>query len=138
MDFIRLNGSVLFFAVIWAVVILVATYLFKVKENRVKYMVAFGSDLMQVKIMHSFWSSLIFVIINHNTTNFSVFITFAFAFLIFLAIIARRYAIWKDEKDISPFFFWRLAATLLICFISLSNELVISLIFCLAVGATIW
>jgi hypothetical protein len=46
MDFIRLNGSVLFFAVIWAVVIFVSAYLFRVKENRVKYMVAFGLDLM--------------------------------------------------------------------------------------------
>jgi hypothetical protein len=39
MDFIRLNGSVLFFAVLWTIVIVISRYLFKVKENRIKYMV---------------------------------------------------------------------------------------------------
>ncbi len=31
MDFIRLNGSVLFFAVFWAIVVAISKYLFKVK-----------------------------------------------------------------------------------------------------------
>jgi hypothetical protein len=49
-----------------------------------------------MKILHSFWSSLVFILINYSSTNFSVFITFAFAFLLFLATLARRYVIWKD------------------------------------------
>lgn len=39
MDFIRLNGSVLFFAVFWMIVVLISKYLLKVKENRVRYLV---------------------------------------------------------------------------------------------------
>jgi hypothetical protein len=96
MDFIRLNGSVLLFAVVWTVVVLVSKYLFKVKENRLKYMVTFGIDIMEVKILHSFWSSLVFILINYSSTNFSVFVTFAFAYVLFLSILARRYAIWKE------------------------------------------
>jgi hypothetical protein len=138
MDFIRLNGSVLFFAVLWTFVIIIAKYLFKIKESRLSYMVAFGVDLMEVKILHSFWSSLLFIIVNLSSTNFSVFATFAFAFVIFLAVAARRYAILKETKDISPLFVWRTLATLLICFISLANELLITLIFCLAVGISLW
>jgi hypothetical protein len=138
MDFIRLNGSVLFFAVLWTFVIIIAKYLFKIKESRLAYMVAFGVDLMEVKILHSFWSSLLFIIVNFSSTNFSVFATFAFAFIIFLAVAARRYAIWKETKDISLLFVWRTLATLLICFISLANELLITLIFCLAVGISLW
>lgn len=121
MDFIRLNGSVLFFAAIWTIVVIISKYLIKVKENRLTYMIAFGLDLMEVKILHSFWSSLLFIIINYTVTNFSVFITFAFAFLLFSAMVARRYALWKETNDISPFFVWRALVTLLICFISLSN-----------------
>ena len=46
MDFIRLNGSVLLFGFIWAIVIAISKYLIKVKEKRLDYMMAFGLDLM--------------------------------------------------------------------------------------------
>jgi hypothetical protein len=121
MDFIRLNGSVLLFGVVWAVVVLISKYLIEMRESRLNYMVRFGVDLVEVKILHSFWSALLFVVINYNATNFSVFVTFLFAFILFLAVLGRRYAAWVSEKDISPLFIWRLFSTLLICFISLAN-----------------
>lgn len=78
------------------------------------------------------------MVINYNATNFSVFATFAFAFALFLGVIGRRYAIWKETQDYSPLFIWRLFGTLLICFISLANELLVSLVFCLSIISTIW
>ncbi len=46
MDFMRLNGSVLFFAAIWGFVVLIAKYLFKAKEKNVGYIITFGLDLV--------------------------------------------------------------------------------------------
>lgn len=46
MDFIRLNGSVLFFGLVWTIIIIIAKYLFRIKENRISYMITFGIDLM--------------------------------------------------------------------------------------------
>jgi hypothetical protein len=136
MDFIRLNGSVLFFGILWGAIILISKYLIKAKESRVRYMINFGIDLMEVKILHSFWSALIFVVINYNMTNFSIFATFLFALLLFSAINGRRYSIWRETKDVSPLYLWRVVGTLLFCFVSLANELLITLIFCTSLIAT--
>ena len=91
MDFMRLNGSVLFFAAIWGLVVIIAKYLFKVKEKNVAYIITFGVDLVEVKVLHSFWSAIIYNIINYKSSNFSVFISFSFAIILFLAILSRRY-----------------------------------------------
>lgn len=91
MDFMRLNGSVLFFAAIWGLVVIIAKYLFNVKEKNVAYIITFGVDLVEVKVLHSFWSAIIYNIINYKSSNFSVFISFSFAIILFLAILSRRY-----------------------------------------------
>lgn len=91
MDFMRLNGSVLLFSAIWIIVVVIAKYLFTAKEKNISYLVTFGIDLVEVKVLHSFWSAVIYVIINYKSSNFNVFISFSFAFMLFLAILSRRY-----------------------------------------------
>lgn len=138
MDFIRLNGSILFFAAIWGCVIIITKFLFQPSEKKIAYMIHFGLDLTQVKILHSFWSAVFYVIINYKATNFSVFVSFSFAILLFLAILSRRYIIWKQQNELSPFFLWRVVASLLICLISLANELLVAMIFVAAIVVAIW
>lgn len=138
MDFIRLNGSVILFGVIWAFALLISKCLFGIRQSQINYMVKFGSDIMEVKILHSFWSSLLFLIVNYNSSNYIIFITFCFACLFFIAVLGRRYTLWLDTKDVSPFFIWRMICTLLICFVSLANELLIGLIFVVSVVIVLW
>lgn len=138
MDFIRLNGSVILFGVIWAFALLISKCLFGIRQSQINYMVKFGSDIMEVKILHSFWSSLLFLIVNYNSSNYIIFITFCFASLFFIAVLGRRYTLWLDTKDVSPFFIWRMICTLLICFVSLANELLIGLIFVVSVVIVLW
>jgi len=66
MDFIRLNGSVLFFGLVWGCVWVAARWLFRVGESRLSFLTRFGLDLMEVKVLHSFWSAVLLVIVNYK------------------------------------------------------------------------
>jgi hypothetical protein len=138
MDFIRLNGSVLFFALLWSFIIIIGKFLFSISEKKISLMINFGLDLIEVKILHSFWSAIIYVIINYKAANISIFISFSFAIMSFLAILSRRYIFWKEDNEISPFFIWRLVSSLLISLLSLANELVVACIFTVALLIAIW
>lgn len=138
MDFIRLNGSVIFFGVVWGVVIAASKYLVKARDELVDLLITFGFDIMEVKVLHSFWSAAIFVAINYKSTNFSISLTFGFALAVFLGMMSRKYLSWKTEKSVSPFLVWRLVGTLLICLISLAPELLINLILSLSFVVMVW
>ena len=138
MDFIRLMGSIIFFGVVMLAVYLICCYLFKLKQSRLDFIARFSFDLMEIKIFHSFWSSLLYIIVNYRATEFGMFIIFVLALCFLGGIIARRYSIWKDSKDLSPLFFWRAAGTLLICFVALANELIVSLLLLVGIGITMW
>jgi len=46
MDFIRLNGSIISFIVIWAIIYLVCKYFFSFRDSRLDFMIRFGCDLL--------------------------------------------------------------------------------------------
>ena len=95
MDFIRLMGSIIFLGAIVLVVYLICRYLLLLKEERLSFLVSFGIDLMEVKIFHSFWSSLLYIIANYQSSDFGMFIVFAFALIFLVTIIGRRYSIYQ-------------------------------------------
>lgn len=138
MQFIRLNGSIIFFAVLWLIAFVVCKYLFLLKPSKQVFMVNFGSDFLQFKIIHSFWSSLLYIIINLTTNNLIIFISFGFALVFFLAVCARRYMLWKLMGESSPFFFWRIAAGLLLPLIGFANELLVTLLLVCSLTVAIW
>ena len=70
---------------------------------------------------HSFWSSLLYIIANYKATEFSMFVVFLLGIMFVAGLIGRRYSIYKEDNDFSPFFVWRASATLIICFLSFAN-----------------
>ena len=56
-----------------------------------------------------------------------MWIVFVLAIAFMAAILGRRYSMYKETGELSPFFIWRLTVTLAICFIALANELVLSI-----------
>jgi len=95
-------------------------------------------DLMEVKILHSFWSSLLYVISNYQKNEFGMYMIFIFAIIFLGALIGRRYSIWKETQDFSPFFVWRMLSTFVICFVALANEIVISVLVIVSLIVTLW
>jgi len=138
MDFIRLMGSVLFFGVISLVVYVICRFVLNFKEHRLDYMSKLCIDLMEVKILHSFWSSLLYVISNYQKNEFGMYMIFIFAIIFLGALIGRRYSIWKETQDFSPFFVWRMLSTFVICFVALANEIVISVLVIVSLIVTLW
>jgi len=78
------------------------------------------------------------VIVNYDKSDFSIFVTFAFAVIFLIIILIRRGIIWKEKDDISPFFIWRLSSTLVICFVAMANEIVITILLLLAFLTAVW
>ena len=138
MDFIRLMGSVLFFGVLSLLVYVVCRFVLNFKEHRLDYFSKLCIDLMEVKILHSFWSSLLYIVSNYQKTSFGMYMIFIFATIFLGALIGRRYSIWKETKDFSPFFIWRALSTLLICFVAMANEIVISILVIVSLVIILW
>lgn len=90
-----MNGSMIFFSILWVVIIFISKYLLKVSAERSDYMVKFGLDLAEVKLLHSFWSGLLFVVLNYRSSNFPLYVTFGFALVGGMIVVARRWLIWK-------------------------------------------
>jgi hypothetical protein len=137
MDFVRLMGSIILFGVFMLCVYLVCRFLIGVKQSRLDFVVRLAIDLIEVKVLHSFWSALLFIVANYQATEFSIFVTFILAIVFLGGIIGRRYSIYKETGDFGPFFFWRAAATLTICFVAMANEVVVSVLVVLAMATTL-
>lgn len=138
MDFIRLMGSIILLGVVMLIIYLIARYLLKVKPWRLNLIANLGVDLMEIKIFHSFWTALIYIIVNFRTAQFGMFLLFLLAVWMVAAVIGRSYKAWRDNDNWSPLIFWRCFATLLICLLSLANELLMSLLILVAMGVTLW
>lgn len=138
MDFIRLMGSIFLFGILMLVIYLIAKFLLKLKEWRLNLIANLAVDLMEVKIFHSFWTALLYIVVNYQTAQFDMFLLFVLAVWMVAAVIGRSYKAWKGNDNWSPLIFWRCFAPLLICLLSLANELIISLLILLAMSVTMW
>ena len=138
MDFIRLMGSILLFGTVSLIVYVFCRFVLQFKEARLDYMSKLCIDIMEVKVFHSFWSSLLYIVSNYQESQFAMFMIFIFAIIFLGALVGRRYSIWKETHDFSPFFVWRAASTLLVCFVAMANEIVISLLVVISLGVTLW
>ena len=68
MDFIRLMGSIIFFAAFILITYVICKFLIKVKDSKLNFMIRLSVDLMEVKVLHSFWTSLLYIIANYRAT----------------------------------------------------------------------
>lgn len=66
---------------------------------------------------------------NYDSSSFAIFASFGFAWCGMAVIVARRWSTWKVERYISPFFISRAAVTFIICWMSMGNEIVVSIVF---------
>lgn len=116
MDFLRFMGAIILFFLLWVVILLVAKFLLKINQKSFQWLVRFGLDLIEVKILHSFWSSLIFLIVNGTSSaNFVIYVTHACSYFFLTLLIIKRWMIWKAYRSVSLFFLWRIVVTLLVC-----------------------
>lgn len=90
-----------------------------------------------MKILHSFWSSFIYIIVNAKESEFGLIAVFLLALCLVVALVARRYTLYRETKDFSYLFAWRVVGTLLICCIALANELLLGLVLVAGLGATL-
>lgn len=93
---------------------------------------------MEIKIFHSFWSSLLYVLANGQTSEFGMFVIFILAVTFMGLLLGYRYSLYVQTKDFSPFLVWRASSTLILCFISLANELTLSILVVTALAISFW
>jgi hypothetical protein len=67
-----------------------------------------------------------------------MFVVFILAVVFVSGLIGRRFSIWREVNDFSPFFLWRATVTLAICFVSFANEIVMAVMVLLAICVTFW
>jgi hypothetical protein len=135
MDFLRLGGSIFTFALIWVALYAVLRWLFRAGDSALAYLVRVGCDLMEVKVMHSVWSALLSVVANLYAADLPIFISLGVGCLCLGGLSLRRVVV---EGVLGPFWWWRMAATLLLVVLPLANELTLSLLLATALGVGIW
>lgn len=62
---------------------------------------------------------------------------FLLALCMVAALVARRYTLYAQTQDFSFLFLWRVVATLLICFVAMANQLILTLLVISGLIATI-
>ena len=62
-----------------------------------------------------------------------MFVTFTLAMAFMVGVLARRVILYKEFNEVSPFFAWRLAGTLLIALLALAPQLIVMLLLVCAV-----
>ena len=65
------------------------------------------------------------------------FVTFALATAFMVGVLARRVILYKELNELSPFFPWRVIATLLLVLLGLAPQLIVMLLLVVAVAAGI-